>query len=735
MQKTNYIFIIFFSIIFSSHAQNYWQKVDDNDVETNSIKESYTNITKHQLFSLNYSLLKNNLENSPYRHSGEISQVNVDFPVENTFKEFAIYKVKTLDDQLAQSFPNIQSYVGVSKDKKANIRITLTNQGFFGMILQGRSASYINPYTKDASVYEVFNKIDASRSENLMSCLFDSEENEISNTIESSLADVDEGILRDYRLAVATTGEYSQFHINQAGVSGGTDQEQKDAVLSAMIVTIDRVNQIYERDFSITLTLVDGVQDIIYLDGNTDPLNNNSTGQLINQSQTVIDDVIGSANYDIGHTFSTGAGGLAQLYSVCNLNQKARGVTGISAPIGDAFDIDYVSHEVGHQFGANHTFNSTEPSCAAQKNNSTAVEPGSGTTIMAYAGICPGQNVQGNSGPYFHAVSINEIYNNASSGSASNCPSETSINNNAPIIISVPDYTIPYGTAFILDCEASDLENDNLTYTWEQTDNGVASVPPASTSTNGALFRSNNPSEDSFRYFPSLSSVIAGNLYPTWEVIPDVARQMNFAVTVRDNNILGGQSSRENTTLTTSQSVSGISYDQNQEVEITWDVAGTDANGINTQFVNILLSYNAGLQFSEVIATNVPNTGSAMVNIPQGSNSPVCKIKVEAVDNVYYAINDSYFTITNEVLNVDSKNLDNLFTLYPNPTKGSFHINFSNQLSASDAMVNIYDITGRRIYSNVLTSEEIKINNPQSGIYLVEVINNSEKSVKKLIIE
>ena len=174
---------------------------------------------------------------------------------------------------------------------------------------------------------------------------------------------------------------------------------------------------------------------------------------------------------------------------------------------------------------------------------------------MAYAGICPGENVQGNSDPYFHAISINEIYNNVSTGSASNCPTETNISNTAPTIVPVPDYTIPYGTAFILDCEATDLEADNLTYTWEQTDNGVTSVPPASTSTNGALFRSMDPTEASERYFPAKTTVISGNLSNNWEVIPDVAREMNFAVTVRDNNIVGGQSSREDVNITVANTI------------------------------------------------------------------------------------------------------------------------------------------------------------------------------------
>jgi len=749
MYKNFYLLIIVLGLTFNnSQAQDYWQRSSEKDLMNNEIKESYTKVSEHELYILSISDLSSILNQAPYRGAGVTSNLEVTFPVsDETLRDFTMYKVNTLSEPLAEKFSDIQSFVGSTKDKTHTIRVTLTNQGFFGMVLNNHKTIYINPYTKTGSFYEVFKRENASRSQSLMSCLYDTEEFGATANSESAFADVDESILREYRTAIAATGEYSQFHINQAGVTNGTDQEKKNAVLSAMTVTVDRVNQIYERDFSVTLTLVDGMDDIIFLDANSDPLNNDNTGTLINQSQSVIDANIGNNNYDIGHTFSTGAGGLAQLFSVCNFGQKARGVTGINAPIGDAFDIDYVSHEFGHQFGGNHTFNSTESSCAAQRNNATAVEPGSGTTIMAYAGICPGQNVQGNSSAYFHAISINEIYNNVSTGSASNCPTEININNTAPTILPVPNYTIPYGTAFILNCETTDEDGDNLTFTWEQIDNEITAIPLSPNSTGGALFRSVVPNENSERFFPKLSTVISGNLSTTWEVIPNVAREMNFSVTVRDNNPLGGQSSREDVQVTvantgpfqvTSQNSAGLSYDQNETVEVTWDVAGTTANGVNTQFVNILLSYNAGFEFTEVLAASVPNNGSQFVTMPVGTNSSICKIKIEAVDNIFYALNDGFFTITTN-LGVNDIDLNKLVSLYPNPSQGSFHINLSDDLTIenNNFNINVYDITGRRIYHHALTNsnQEIQLNKAQKGVYLVEVSNGKNKMVKKLIIE
>src|SRR5690606_29271016 len=345
------------------------------------------------------------------------------------------------------------------------------------------------------------------------------------------------------------------------------------AVLAAMNVTMTRVNGIYERDLSLTMELVPNNEDIIFIDA--DNFSNDNNNLLINQSQTVIDAIILSANYDIGHTVSTGAGGVAQLYSPCSAS-KARGVTGISAPVGDPFDVDYVSHEMGHQFGANHTQNN---SC--NTNNATAIETGSGSTIMGYAGICA-PNVQNNSDAYFHAISLNEIKNFLLSWG--NCSDNISNENTKPTITPIPNYNIPKGTAFVLRGNGSDSDGDELTYCWEQTNNQSSVQPPSPNSTLGPNFRSLFPSESPDRYMPKLSDVLQGNLTPTWEVVPSVGRTMNFALTVRDNNINGGEYERANISVTTSGSIGPFivtsqgtynNWEIDSQQTITWDVAGT----------------------------------------------------------------------------------------------------------------------------------------------------------------
>lgn len=747
---TNLLLILIALPTFAfAQNRNFWTESDVNEVSQSDVRESVTGINKFEVYNLNLDTFKNEILQAPFRFEGATSDVKLTFPVGNSnYQTFTMYKAQTMSDELATKYPAISSYVGASKDKKSSIRLTLTSQGMFGSVSTTNGYLYINPYTSSGKEYQVFFRKNTVN--NLeFSCLFDEQidaEAQASNSNISNLADVNDSKLRSYRLAVAATGEYSSYHVGQTGNNGSTDAVKKQAVVEAIVAVVDRLNVIYERDAGVTFTLVDN-ENIIYLDGSSDPFDNNNTGVLINQSQTIIDGFVGTANYDIGHTFSTGAGGLAQLFSVCSNQGKARGVTGITAPIGDAYAVDFVAHEVGHQFSATHTFNSSTNSCGPNRTNATAVEPGSGSTIMAYAGLCAGENVQFSSDPHFHAVSINQIYTNVTLLSGSNCAQEIDIANNAPIIVSTPDYTIPHGTAFELTAQATDADGDNLTYCWEQVDNEITQAPPTVTSTQGAAFRSLSPMESPTRSFPNASSVNNGNLTPTWEVIGNVARDYDFAVTVRDNNPIGGQSDRDNMTVSvantgpfrvTSQNTGGLSYNQNETTEVTWDVAGTTGNGINTSHVDIYLSYNAGIAFDVLIASGVTNNGSTIVQMPEGQASSICRLKVKGKNNVFYAVNSNLFQITN-VLSTESNELSQLYSVYPNPNKGSFTINF-NEASGEEFSAKVYDLRGRLISNSTISTSEsltknIDLNQPQSGIYILKVSNGSQESVKKLIVE
>ncbi|MFZ3274817.1 MAG: reprolysin-like metallopeptidase, partial [Lutibacter sp.] len=616
---------------------------------------------KFETYQLNINLFKSRLNNAPKRKVNlEKSNTVISFPNEKgNLEKYQIFEASILEESLQKQYPNIRSYVGKGIDNPGSaIRFSVTPQGLHAMVLRNAEGTvYIDPYTETNDSYIVYS------SKNLPSiepfeCKFD----EASTSQKSSTATVsakednaNDGKLRTFRLAVATTAEYSQFHLDRQNISpSATDEVKKAAVLSAIAVTMTRVNGLFERDVSLTMQLVANNKAIIFLDATTDGFTNNDSNTLIDESQTVIDFNIGTVNYDIGHTFSTGGGGLAQLNSPCVANQKARGITGSSIPIGDPYDIDYVAHEMGHQYGAHHTFNSDAGGCGNNnRNNGTAVEPGSGSTIMAYAGLCAPYNVTNDADSYFHLVSIREMWANISTGS-STCGAISITGNSAPIIGDLPNnYTIPKSTPFILNANASDSNGDNLSYTWEQLDTEIAKYPLVSTATEGPAFRSFPPSNSSRRYFPNQTIVNAGNLSDTYEVLPSVARTMRFGVNVRDNNSNGGQTASKETVVTfaggagpfkvTSQSTDVI-WGAGTAQTITWDVANTNLAPVNCSFVNILLSTDGGLTFPITLASNAINDGSQGIVVPNNATNKA-RIKVESAGNIFYSINAKNITI------------------------------------------------------------------------------------------
>jgi hypothetical protein len=342
--------------------------------------------------------------------------------------------------ELAARYPEIQTYFaqGVS-ERTLSARLDWTPQGFHGMIMAPGKSFFIDPYsTAETGYYISYDTAAlpprAPFSEG--SLPVEAFENLIPAVSESAVQSGDE--LRTYRLAIAATGEYSTFH-------GGTVAQ----ALAAMVTTMNRVNGIYETEVAVRMNLIANTDDVIYLDASTDPFTNGDPNQMIDENQTNMDAVIGQANYDIGHVFGTNSGGLAGT-GVCVNGSKARGVTGSGAPIGDPFDVDYVAHEMGHQFSANHTFNGTQSNCSGNGNGSTAYEPGSGSTIMAYAGICGSDDLQSNSDDYFHTISFDEIINYTTSGSGNSCANITNTGNGVPTANAGGNYTIPADTPFVL---------------------------------------------------------------------------------------------------------------------------------------------------------------------------------------------------------------------------------------------------------------------------------------------
>jgi hypothetical protein len=645
------LLLFFFSIAAVSQTQQ-WSLITD---DVKSISQDRLMVRKEMPTTYQIYNLKESAFRSKISTTKKTKQKTIQIPTLKGLKTFYIEESSNFSKELAAKYVNVKTYSGKQVDNNAiKMKFSKGLDGYhFAIYEPGKPSFYVDSYTKDNKKLIAYSKNNLQKKASNFTCeVLDlgvvktvvSFENKITN----------DGLLRTFRLAVATTGEYSQFQLDRLGIStSAAIAVKKEAVLSAINATITRISGVFENDLGVKFELVANNDGIIFLDAEDDGLSNNDPNSLISESQTKIDAVIGNANYDVGHTFSTGAGGLAGLGVVCTTNQKGRGVTGIGAPFGDEFDIDFVAHEFGHQFGANHTFNGTVGSCSgSNRNNNTAVEPGSGSTIMGYAGICSSQNIQNDSHDNFHSVSIAEMINIISSSAT--CATTSTTGNTAPTANAGLDYSIPKSTPFILKGSATDVDAaDVLTYNWEQIDNEVGfTIPPVSANGGGAMFRSLPSSLVSSRFMPTLNTVLSGATSSTWEALPSVARELDFSLTVRDNNSLAGSTARDDVRITvvdaiafkvTSQSTTTI-WNAGSTQNITWSTGTSDVAPINCKNITIKLSEDGGLTFPIILISNTANDGSENVIVPNNVTTQA-RIMIEAVDNIFYNVNDVNFEI------------------------------------------------------------------------------------------
>ncbi len=618
-------------------AQNFWRAKSPNVVSKKRVTAELTP-QAFKVYELQVAAFKRALRDAPLRGSlipG--TEVLIDFPLaDGSFETYKVIEAPVLDATLSAQYPDIKSYAGQGlSDPSDIIRFSVTPLGVKSMLLSTkRGYEFIEPYSEDLRHYMVYQRKDRHRPDDHFECGVKNEMNRQSDSGRAGFNNADDGILRTYRLAVSTTGEYTAYH-------GGTVA----GALAAINTTMTRVNGIYEVDFNITMVLISSTTSVIYTNASTDPY---SSGGFNGQLQSTLTSVIGEPNYDIGHLFARASnnGNAGCIGCVCTNGSKGSAFTSGTIPEGDLFDVDYVCHEMGHQFGANHTW-----TFGGNEGTNVQMEPGSGTTIMGYAGITgPTTDVQPNSDPYFHAVSIEQITDYIKSRT---CQTNTPTGNTVPTVNAGPNYTIPRGTPFVLDGTASDPDGDPLTYCWEQmNENNATTTLPSVSATSGVAFRSFSPTTSTQRSFPALATVLSGSTATTWEAVPNVGRTLNFRLTVRDNRAGGGTNESDNTVITVNGSAGPfVVTSPNTAVTlspgpqtITWDVAGTNATPINTSSVNILLSTDGGNNFSTTLAANTPNDGSQSVTIPSTPGT-TNRIKIEAVNNVFYDISNSNFTI------------------------------------------------------------------------------------------
>lgn len=721
--------------------------VSGTEVRTEGVQKLHP--AKYDVYALNTGNFKSLLFSLPF-DAAAAGEVVLPAPG-GQFRTFMVWQTPVMEEGLASRYPGIKTFTAVAADnKQVTAKLDLTESGFHAYVFDGANTYVVDPYSNvNDGFYLCYYKRDYPRpANNRMECLAgDPHEDELGDQRISltptglpgnTPLKINGVTKRTYRLAVACTIEYS------IAVAGSNPT--KSAVLSAIVTSINRVNGVYERELAVTMVLVANNDELIYVTG-SDPYTNNNGPVMLGENQDNVDNVIGPFAYDIGHVFSTAGGGIADLGCICDFGTKAKGVTGQAKPLGDPFDIDYVAHEMGHQFGATHSFNANvnAGSCTGNAAKAAAYEPGSGSTLMAYAGICGNaNNIQSHSDDYFHSNSLDQITNKIST---TTCAVSTPANNTPPVVPPFAQgYYIPYLTPFELVApDATDADHDSLNYCWEEWDLGDFGQSFANTNQFGPIFRSFRPVASTTRVFPDIDTLVDNVTAYTGEKLPTVARELRFRLTVRDMyNGLGsfnlpddeinlhvintGTPFKVNAPNTSSEY-----WQIGSAVTVQWEVANTTASPINCANVDIYLSTDNGYTYPYVLATGTPNDGSETITVPNAPTTSA-RVKVKGSGNVFFDLSNAGFTINTWPASVTDIGKDGL-TIYPNPAKDNMHLEL-NSKSGYEAV--IMNTLGQQVWrQNITGSTDIAVAGWAKGMYELHLMDNStkERIIRKFIVE
>ncbi|MBS0557453.1 MAG: hypothetical protein JSR27_08590 [Proteobacteria bacterium] len=606
-------------------------------------------VSAYRMLSLDLDAARARLAQT--RHGAGVVTLALPRP-DGGFGDFTLADSRTMPDALQDNYPDIISLVGKDGDGRM-ARVDISPQGLQAMVFDTDGIWVVRPESLTSnSQYLSFRRADLALSATGFQCDVPGGAPSLTQNLASIAAPMTTtgAKQRVYRAAVAANHNYV------AAVCPGNVTVA--CGLANVVTAMNRVNQVYETELGVHMTLIANDNLIIYPSASGDPYSN--TTSALNQNISNLASVIGNANFDIGHVFTTGSGGLAGLGVTCT-SSKAGGTTGLPTPTGDAFYIDYVAHEMGHQFGGNHTFNSTTDNCGGGNRAATAAyEPGSGSTIMAYAGICAADNLQLHSDPYFHAKSLDEI-TTWINGTGGSCAISTTSTDHAPVIDTASianGLTIPMQTPFALSASASDADGDTMSYNWEQYDLGSPTTLAQGDIGNGPIFRSFNATASATRVFPKMSTVLGAAFVPgeTW---PKTTRNLDFRLTVRDNHGVPGTpqygaSSSADTVIhvtsaagpfTVTAPLGGATWQAANTQNVAWNVANTTAAPVSCAAVDVLYSADGGATFPIVLASAIPNSGSATLTVPNLPATTTARIEVRCSNSIFFNVSPGNFNM------------------------------------------------------------------------------------------
>lgn len=641
-------------------AQTYWQFVPEKDLNIPAHATRHIVPERLSAFRMNYSGLVNALKSAPMENSAG-TPLLLELPAaDGRSRFFEVWESPLTEPSPFAAPSETRTWAGRSADGY-RVRMGAGPRGFHAFILSpDGSIETIRPYAGGLTeAYMVYDAKDLVLTGPNVQTPFvcgadDHAAAELLPEARLSPGVTDRGNspvkLKIYRIAIAAMGEYSTFH-------GGT----KPLVDNAIKEALNYINLILERDFAVRLLLIANNNDIIFLDAATDPFTGNQTSGFMNQNPAAINPIIGSDNYDIGHVFGVyvpgnTATGVAIRSSTCTMN-KARGCSTAPQPNNEYF-YKVAAHEICHQLSGTHTWNNCTVDVVDQRSLETVFEPGSGSSLMGYAGACGSNNVLADNEPYFHLANIIQVQEFIAAGNGSTCGTQEDTDNNTPSA-NIPlsdDLFIPISTPFQLTGEGSDPDGDQVRYCWEQWDRDTIGIPVilGVAAPDGALFRSFLPTQNPKRIFPRLSLLVA-NQTDKAEVLPNVNRWLSFRLSVRDYHPGGGGIAWDEVkfrstslagpfTVTTPNSLADI-WTSGAYETVVWDVANTNQAPVNCKIVNIRLSLDGGQTYPILLAEGVPNNGKACVRMPDNLNTNLARMWIEAADNIFFDISNATFNI------------------------------------------------------------------------------------------
>ncbi len=681
-----------------------WRSVDQSRVPARGRR--LVQPERSRAFELNGQAIKGLMRAMPLEFTPEARATSVVMEVpmpDGSLSRFRIEDSPVLAPHLAAAFPAWRTFHGYGiDDPAATARFDWTKTGFHGYVMTKKGTVFIDPLQEnDTENYLVYYKHEYGDA-TAFRC--GSDDLDLGLTITDLEAPAAPAFsfgaaIRTYRLAIATTGEWAR------GTTTSTDpQAVRTAALAAMTTSVNRLDAIFRKEIAVSFQLVNppianDATNIIFDDPATDPYDNTDSEAQLNINQTTIDTRVGTASYDVGHLYGTGGGGVASSPSVCAADAKAQGYSARAGFYGDPFTVDYVAHEIGHQFGGSHTYNNRDNGGACTTRSTTnAFEVASGSTLMSYVGICNIRNLQQyvDTGiPAFHIRSLTQMVANiqdTSNGGSCGVPTGT---NTVPTVSAGGNFTIPRLTPFTLTAQGNDADPGDvasLVYSWEQYDLSPSGTGQLGTPALGydvdtdgvqrSLFRAYSPVASASRTFPSMAFVLnpannnpansnnpplnyqgnhptgapgavcqAGNDCVIGENLPSIARTMNFRVAVRDQRGGIADAGMQVTTVNTSgpfqvtSQNAATTWAVGSTQTVTWDVVGTDAAPISAANVNILLSTNGGQTFPVTLLANAPNNGTAQITVPNNATSQA-RVKVEAAGNIFFDVNNVNFEIS-----------------------------------------------------------------------------------------